>query len=492
MKPLPILVAALAILAVPALAQQPPTAPPAGGARPAPAPDPKLQAAQAAFEALPEAERRAIQQDLGFATKFNGAALGTFGPLTYNGILAFERENKLAVDGILTPEERKTLASVAQNARRALRFAVIDDERSRAKIGVPQNVFVKREPNSLGGLRWQTADGKATLDTIAPPKDETLQSLFDKATAAQPNRKVTYKLLRPDFFVVTAETAGGKSYRRISLGPDGALRGFALGYDKALAEEMDRLAISIANSYDAFPGTATAAATPAATQGSPQGALSAAALAAAGAAAARPGAGGAAPAAPQPAAPRERLATGLVLEGGFILTAEAATRECRTLAVGPRKTPARPVVADAAAGLSLLRADGLRASGLALGEAAKPDQTFTVLAEAWSGTQPAAVYAEALAVGNGRIAAPLQPGGAGAALFDAEGRLAGLVADDPGARRQIAGVAPAARYRFAGPEAIAAFLQRNGAVLGKAAPQPASGGVAAARREAVTPLVCTL
>ncbi len=80
---------------------------------------------------------------------------------------------------------------------------------------------------------------------------------------------MTYKLLRPDFFVVTAETATGKSYRRITQGPDGALRGFAIGYDKAIAPELDKLTIAVANSYDAFPvaAAATAGARPA--QGAP-------------------------------------------------------------------------------------------------------------------------------------------------------------------------------------------------------------------------------
>ncbi len=162
MKNALILLSALAFVPLAASAQTPPAAP----ARPAPAPDPRLVAAQAAFEALPEAERKAIQQDLGFATAFNGAALGTFGPLTFNAIQNFEREQKLAVDGILSAEERKQLAAIAGNARRALRFAVLDDPRTGAKIGVPQNVFVKRETNNTGGSRWQTADGKATLDTI--------------------------------------------------------------------------------------------------------------------------------------------------------------------------------------------------------------------------------------------------------------------------------------------------------------------------------------
>ena len=53
------------------------------------------------------------------------------------------------------------------------------------------------------------------------PQGETLEAVYEKATAPTPNypgRKITYKLLRPDFFVVTGETPTGKFYRRLAAG----------------------------------------------------------------------------------------------------------------------------------------------------------------------------------------------------------------------------------------------------------------------------------
>ncbi len=131
-----------------------------------------------------------------------------------------------------------------------------------------------------------------------------------------------------------------------------------------------------------------------------------------------------------------------------------------------------------------------RAQAIAAGHAPKAEEALTAIGLSWSAGQPAAVFAEAIATGSGRVAAPLQPGGAGAALFDASGALAGLVTDDPGARRQVAGVAPAARYRVAEAEKIAAFLQQHNASLGRGEAPAPKGGVAAARRDAVVPLVC--
>jgi hypothetical protein len=66
------------------------------------------------------------------------------------------------------------------------------------------------------------------------------------------------------------------------------------------------------------------------------------------------------------------------------------------------------------------------------------------------------------------------------------------VIDDPGARKQVAGVVPAARYRFATADDIGAFLQKNNVVLAKADQAKSTGNVAVARRDTVIPLICGL
>jgi ApbE superfamily uncharacterized protein (UPF0280 family) len=115
---------------------------------------------------------------------------------------------------------------------------------------------------------------------------------------------------------------------------------------------------------------------------------------------------------------------------------------------------------------------------------------LTAVGYAWNNNQPASIYSEARATGSNRIAAPLQAGGGGTALFSDAGAVAGLVVDDPAARKQIAGVVPTARYRFATADEISSFLQKNGLSLGKADAAKVTGTIAAARRDAVTSLIC--
>ncbi|KMO28911.1 peptidoglycan-binding domain-containing protein, partial [Methylobacterium aquaticum] len=256
-------------LAPAAVAQGPrPTAPgTTGPAAKAPAPrppgpatpDPAFEAARAAFEARPEAERRAVQDALVWAGNYTSVVTGTFGRRTYEAIGAWQTMSGTAATGILDEPARAALLAAGEAARRAARFTVAPDAATGVVIGVPERLLSKRSRLS-GGTRWQSPDGRITLDTKAsPPGESDLDALFAQNSAATPDRKVTYSLKRPDFTVVTGETTAGKFYIRHAAGPAG-IRGFTLAYDKASAREMDRLVIAIANSFVPFPGEAPPAA----------------------------------------------------------------------------------------------------------------------------------------------------------------------------------------------------------------------------------------
>ncbi len=88
---------------------------------------------------------------------------------------------------------------------------------------------------------------------------------------------------------------------------------------------------------------------------------------------------------------------------------------------------------------------------------------------------------------SGRAEAPLQAGGAGAALVDRSGALVGLVVEEPRLVTQVAGVVPASRYRFADAKALADFAGLTPAAAG--APR-AMSAVAADAGRAVVSLAC--
>lgn len=428
--------------------------------------DPRLAAATQAYTALPETERKAIQADLIWTGHLNSAATGNFGALTFRAVNSF-KAGRGEPNGQLTPAERQELARLAKTARDAAGFAVIIDQPTGVRIGIPQKLLPKREATPAGGSRWQSGDGKITLDVSAGPATEPLQAIFDRAIAVNPNiqRKVTYKLLQPSFFVVAGETPTGKFFRRQALGPSG-LRGFSVGYDKGVSATFDKVVTAIADSFEPFPSGA--APTPAA-----------------------PGAPAVAAAPAQPAT--ERFGVGLVVGKELVLTARAAVDACKGLKVGTR--PAKLRAQDQASGLALLDVPGL-VSGAAPGlRDAAPAAKEAVVVLAYDGTASART-AVALPgeVMSDAVLAPLQPGGAGSPVFDRQGRLAGLVTANPSDKALIAGVAPQRNYAIAGVVQLKAMLEKADAKPATAAAggELSTGAIAEAAGKSVVPVACGL
>lgn len=452
----------------------------------APAPSPQMAAAQAGFEALPEAERKAIQNDLIWAGQFNGAVSGSYGPLTFRAINAF-KGGRGPADGLLAPAERAALAKAAQAARDSAGFRVLADDKTGVQIGIPQKLLPKRDATPSGGSRWQSADEKVTLDTsTTPPGGDDLAAIYEKAITVTPNspRKITYKLLRPDFFVVTGETPTGRFYRRLSAGPQG-LRGFSIGYDKALAPTVDKLVIAIAASFEPFP-TGPVPRMVATVRVSSDGTIS-------------PSAAPAQPAAPTPFGARgnERYGVALALDERVALSAAAAVDNCRSLRVGDRNAKLR--LKDDATGLALLDLDGagtMKPPGLRAEAAGESEALVLVAFGNDAGRRAAVALPGQNAQGGGKPAlkAPLQPGQAGAPAFDRQGRLVGIVTDNPSDKILIAGIAPQRSYAFADGAAIRAMLGRAGVVLPAAAagPELSTGAVVERVSGAVQPIVCGL
>lgn len=451
---------------------------PLASAQPAPGPNPQLAAAQASFESLPEVERKAIQTDLIWTGHFNGAASGSYGPLTFRAINALKAAARGAPDGMLNPAERRALAQAAQAARDAAGFRLIADEKTGVRIGIPAKILPKRDV-SPSGSRWQSEDGKVTLDTSATPPGETLEAVFEKATAPTPNnpgRKITYKLLRPDFFVVTGETPTGKFYRRLAAGPSG-LRGFSIGYDKALSGTVDKLVIAIASSFEPFP----------------TGPLPAAS-AVASAPSSAPTPGSILPAVP--ARVTERYGVGLAVADRVAVTAASGVEGCRSLRVSGRVAKLRGA---ADGGLVLLDVEGgpaFVAPGMRA-DAPGERESVTLVAFVDEGGKRAAVALPGQGVRIGShaaVLAPLQPGHAGSPAFDRQGRLAGIVTANPSDKVLIAGVAPQRAYALADGAVLHALLTKAGVSPVSATPGPelSTGAVVAKVASSVLPVMCGL
>lgn len=414
---------------------KPAAAAPAVPAKPAaPVPNPAIEAARPAWDALPLADRIAIQDGLVWTGDYAGSLDGTFGRMTFEAIAAFQGRHKFTPDGVPTPPAVKLLGETATAKKAAVGFQPVDDKATGVRIHLPTKLLgpaAKRD----GGSRWVGREGRIQIDTFASA-DGDLAGLFERMKVEVPGRKVVYAVLRPDWFVVSDEAGGRHGYARFVRGAQG-VRGFVFSLDASLGTELDRVVIATAGRFEPFPG---AAPNPQATPATPVQPATPAVVAAP----------------PAPAAPVVAAASGVVVASGRVLTAASAVSGCASLTVGGR--PATVATADAG-GIATLAVSGPTGGPMRLAGAG--DGALTVLASGESGGRAGVVAVPGEAV-DGRARAPLQRGALGAPVFDGSGALVGLVAGRPDEKRAVAGLVPPAAYDLVGGEGLAAAVTAAG------------------------------
>jgi peptidoglycan hydrolase-like protein with peptidoglycan-binding domain len=439
-----ILVSALLVLAGALGHAQAPPAAPAG-------PDAAMAGQKAAFLALPEAARKAAQDALVWLGFYNGVADGDFGKRTRDAILAFQASTKAPADGALSAGELKALLAAAAKARDAVGFRILMDPKTGAKIGAPTKLFA--------------APSGAKLE-FASSADPDLGALYARLSAATPTRKVAYKAMKPDeFFVVSGQEGPQNFYTRFEKNEaaNPPIRGFTFIYPAAQAAELERIAIAIANSFEAFPAPGEPAKAP--------GASAAAAPEA-------PGSGAILPAAsPAPSA------TALIVAPGQALTALNAA-DCPNPTIGGK--PVRFERTDPATGLAMIAGDFDSKGEAPRFGALAPDLVVLGFAGTRVAASSASLASDAV---QPVVFASLESSSGGGPVFDRRGALVGLIAPIAAAPKRIAGVALAAPHAIIAPDAVRAFLG-----AGESAPQGAgplsAGAIAAREKDALLAVYC--
>lgn len=436
--------------------------------------NPLLEPARAAFESLPLEERKAIQDDLVWASTYRSTLDGGFGKGTFDAILAFETKTRAKADGILDGRERPALAAEAARLRKLVGFQTVADARSGARLGLPTRA-IDQSTALPRGTQWSRKASHFVVTTDAHrPGEADLAALFEsQKISTDPTRKVNYSVFRQTWFVVAGETQTRRFYIRYAADPGGAVTGYTLSADKT-TPDLDLVTVAIANAFEPFPSGAAPAVAAAPGQ-------------------AAPAPGPAAP--PAPAQPQTVVASGLVVAPGRVVTVAKAAEACRALTA--RTRPARVVKVDAEAGLALLEAEGVVGGSFGL-RASLPgvSDPLLVLASAERASvivaAGAAVAAPPHARSAFRVLTPLQPGGMGATVTDRSGAVAALVVGPVAEPRRIAGVVPEAAQEAVPAEAVARFLTGAG-ILIPAAPAGGTrtaGEVATAMKSSITQVVC--
>ena len=392
-------------------------------------------AVKAAFLAMPEPDRLAVQDALGWLGLYNGNVDGAYGKRTGDAIEAYQKKQNLKPDGVVTAEELAALKVAAEKARAAVGFDVVEDANTGERISAPLKLIDKRK--EMPGLTTiANADNTIALEMWDFfHGDVTLEDMYKKQTADAEGRKIVYKALKPDaFFVVTGEDAGGKFYERYVAGAAGSpeagkLRAFVFRYPKARSSELDRVALAMATSFAPFGGptkTAKPIIAPVAT----------------------------------PSAPPGPAATAFIIKPGVALTALKGSECAKPMVLGK---PAAYVDAGSANGLALLSGEfGANVEPAALG-GATTEALVLSLGPGAEADKPALQASEAALtpLGEGMASLMVAVSGEsarGAPAFDAEGRLVAMLAPLSAPPRRVGAVAIAEPRAAFGVEVLAPLV----------------------------------
>src|ERR1700733_7314217 len=209
-----IVAVSLLVAGAPALAQQSTTAAKPGTAKSPPAPrvaaknpgpnkaaSREPQSAPAVLLDIPDAQRLAIA-DLIWLGGFDGLSAEQCNGHAADAIRAFQRRSGSKNTGMLSHQERASLAQAAAAHEAAVGWRLIDDTATGALLGVPEKIL-PRASSTRTGSRWTSAQGQIQIETFRM-HDASLSALFDqeKKTA---QRYVGYSALNQNSFVMTGE-----------------------------------------------------------------------------------------------------------------------------------------------------------------------------------------------------------------------------------------------------------------------------------------------
>jgi peptidoglycan hydrolase-like protein with peptidoglycan-binding domain len=389
---------------------------------------PAVQAPADTANAMPQADRLALQSDLAWVGEYNGAITGDVSERMVAAIKEYQKAKGGKQTGVLNPQERSVLADTARRRQENVGWKILADTVTGARLGIPTRL-VPQQTSDANGTKWSSPTG--TIQILLSRRKEagpTTAKLADEEKK-QPGRSVDYTVVKPDFFVLSGLQGLKKFYIRGTFKGD-EVRIMTILYDQATENTVEPVVIAMSSAFSAFPSGQQA--------GPP---------------------------------PRKTVdyGTGVVIsEDGAVLADHEVTEACIAITI-PGYGNADRIADDKEHGLSLLHVYGardLKPLALASGAAATSVE-ITGIADPQAqggGSAASSVKAQAAQIGGDGDAA-LSPapglGFSGAAALDAGGKFAGITLLKPVV---VAGTTTAATSQavLVSPATVREFLKANG------------------------------
>ena len=389
---------------------------------------PAVQAPADTANAMPQAERLALQSDLAWVGEYNGAITGDVSERMVAAIKEYQKAKGGKQTGVLNPQERAVLAETARRRQDNVGWKIVTDTVTGSRLGIPTKL-VPQQTSDANGTKWSSPTGTTQiLLTRRKEAGPTTAKLADREKK-EPGRTVDYTVVKPDFFVLSGLQNLKKFYLRGTFKGD-EVRIMTILYDQAVENTVEPVVIAMSSAFIAFPTG-------------------------------------------QGPAPRKTVeySTGLVVsDDGTILADREATDACLAIAIQGLGHADR-LAEEKDRGLALLRiygAQGLKPLGLTDG-AAKTSVDIVGIADPQNQGGGAAVTsakAQVTQVGTGgdlALSPSLPIGFSGATALDDSGKFAGLALIKPVevATAAPAAAAPAAQAVLVTPDGVRDFLKAN-------------------------------
>lgn len=177
---------------------------------------------------------------------------GSFGPRTYQALLAFQKRNGFFPDGVLTDREIDRLVDEAVQVIDRQGFRFVTDAETLLELGMPTALLTTRQRTEYG-TRWSNGQGSIEIETLSIPVHQVpFKSLYSHLSSSNKTRDVTYKVLRNRYFVVSGFVEGRGFYLRMERGPS-STKGFYLSWIPDGSKRYERIAVAMSNSLRISP-----------------------------------------------------------------------------------------------------------------------------------------------------------------------------------------------------------------------------------------------
>jgi peptidoglycan hydrolase-like protein with peptidoglycan-binding domain len=406
---------------------------------------PAVQKPEDTAKALSQAERLALQSDLAWVGRYNGAISGDVSERMVTAIKEFQKSRGGKPTGVLNPQERGVLAETAKKKQESVGWKIATDPGTGVRLGIPTKL-VPQQASDANGTRWTSPTGTIQIQLARRKEAGPTTAKLAEREKKEPGRNVDYTVVKPDFFVLSGLQGLKKFYIRGTFKGD-EVRILTIMYDQATQNTVEPVVIAMSSAFNAFPAAAQTAGPP----------------------------------------PRKTVeyGTGVVVsDDGAIIADRQITDGCLTVAIAGIGNADR-IADDKAHDLALLRiygARGLKALNIA-SAATKTALDITGIADPQAQGGGAAVTSAKASVaqlgGGSDIALTPAPaiGFSGAVAQDGDGKFAGIALLKPVQVAGPANDAPAAQAVLVTAETLRGFLKASGV--------NASGGSADAKASVV-------